>query len=394
MHVGVFFGGRSPEHDISVVTGLQVVNALDPALFEITPVYLSPQGAWFIGDALRDRATYIPGPKELETLTEVALHFGAGRQKPQLSPVSTTNRAGSVKLDFAIPSFHGLQGEDGCVQGLFELANLPYSGMRVMASAILMDKIMTKTALQDLDIPILSAYEVFRPAKGLIVLKSELEAQLPDLEFPYILKPRNLGSSIGVAKVNDYQELADALPEVFRFDVCGILERFVPNLIEYNVSVSRLDGEVRTSAIERPKSASELLDFKAKYLSGGDGGGLKQPGQSSQGMLSLTRDINPLLPEALERGIERSAKLAFERFLGSGAPRIDFLSNAQTGEFWLNEVNPCPGSFGYFLWEAATPPLLFSELLEKLIDEGLRLARRARLPDDPTPAEARLFKRR
>ncbi len=126
---------------------------------------------------------------------------------------------------------------------------------------------------------------------------------------------------------------------------------------------------------------------------GGKKGGAKSPGTASEGMLSLTRDINPEIDPALEANIRNWAAAAFRSIGGTGAPRIDFLGDAATGELWLNEVNPCPGSFGYFLWEAADPPFLFTELLTHLIEEAVREIRNSRLPADPTPREARLFKR-
>ena len=168
----------------------------------------------------------------------------------------------------------------------------------------------------------------------------------------------------------------------------------VPNLVEYNVSVCRVDGEILTSAIERPKHSSELLDFKEKYLSGANNGKVgKIPGQASVGLLSLTRDINPDLPQTMEHNIREWASRAFELVDGSGAPRVDFLCDAVSGEIWLNEINPCPGSFGYFLWEAAEHAIPFAKLVEQLIMEGFTLRDKARLPSDPTPEEARLFKR-
>jgi D-alanine-D-alanine ligase len=393
--VGVFFGGRSPEHDISVVTGLQVTAALDPSLFETIPVYISTNGRWYTGDALLDRNSYLPKGSTLEKLTHVTLSLGTGGQATLLPVDPKNKKAKPIPLDFAIPAFHGVQGEDGCIQGAFEMAGLPYSGMRVLAAAAFMDKLTTKELLRDEGIPLLPTININRPERGLLVLPEELQKIVGDLVFPCILKPRNLGSSIGVAKCDTMQELADSLPEVFRFDKAAIVEPFVPNLVEYNVSVARIGGETRTSAIERPKHSSELLDFKTKYLSSGGGtkGGTKQLGRPSEGMLSLTRDINPELPGGMSENIRTWARKTFDHLGASGAPRIDFLSNSKTGEVWLNEVNPLPGSFAYFLWEAATPSVAFTDLMEHFIREGEELHRRSRLPDDPTPTNARLFTR-
>ncbi len=167
------------------------------------------------------------------------------------------------------------------------------------------------------------------------------------------------------------------------------------NLVEYNVAVRNGKDEIKTSAVERPKSDRELLDFKAKYLAGGAGSksGSKQPGAISQGMLSLTRELNPAMPSELEGRIREWSTVCFKSVYGTGAPRIDFLCNSKTGEVWLNEVNPCPGSFGYFLWEASAEPLLFSELLSTLIDEAFAAHRLIQLPPDPTQSDSRLFPR-
>jgi D-alanine-D-alanine ligase len=156
----------------------------------------------------------------------------------------------------------------------------------------------------------------------------------------------------------------------------------------------RVGGQLRHSAIERPRRAEELLDFRQKYLPGGNGKtGIKGDAGDSQGMLSLTRDINPPLPAGLAADLRRWATAALEAVDGTGAPRIDFYCDEQTGETWLNEVNPCPGSFAYFLWEAAESPIGFTALLSMLIDEALARHREGRLPDDPVPPEARLLRR-
>ena len=271
---------------------------------------------------------------------------------------------------------------------------------RTMASAVLMDKVATKRILAGADIPQLPYCEIRRTREGMLITAAELAPIVGDLKAPWIIKPSHLGSSIGVAKVATLEELADVLPGIFKYDTSAILEPFVDNMVEYNVAVSRMTGALTTSAIERPKRTDELLNFKEKYLSGDGGkktaskGGVKSPGQqASEGMLSLTRELTPNI-EPLADAIRRWAGRAFDQVAGTGAPRIDFIGNEETGELWLNEVNPCPGSFGYVLWEAAAEPLLFSEMLDKLIQEALFEHVRARLPQDPTPEDARLFTRR
>lgn len=398
--VAVFFGGRSPEHDVSVVTGLQVLSAIDESAYDAFPVYIAPDGEWHIGDVLRDRANYLLSEENLKKTIAVALDPKAekgGRLIPKAFGLFSKPKP--IDFDIAMPCFHGLYGEDGNIQGVFELANIPYTGMRTMASAVLMDKAATKRLLQSSGIPVLDYAVIKRPEKGTLPPQEEIIKQTESLKFPCIIKPVHLGSSIGVAKVNSVEEVRATLPVIFEYDNAAILEPFVENLVEYNVAISKAFGEVKTSAIERPKTTDELLDFKQKYLSGGDNktgkkmGGTKQVGAISEGMLSLTRELNPDLDQKSVDAIKAYAQTMFEALDGTGAPRIDFIGNAKTGEVWLNEVNPIPGSFGYFLWEAAKDSILFTDFLNGLLEEALNENRKRFLPKDPVPKDARLLKR-
>lgn len=394
LRVAVFFGGRSPEHDVSVITGLQALHAIDQQRFLAFPVYVSPRDQWFIGEQLAHRRNYLPDARLVADLTEVTLSLGEpgrGVLAPKRSGLFA--RRAAREFDVALLAFHGLGGEDGQMQGLFEVANLPYTGMRTLASSVFMDKVATKRLLRGRDIPLLPYAVVPRPDTGLPAADA-LEKLTRGIGFPCIVKPVHLGSSIGVGRAENIDDIRALLPIIFRLDAQALIEPFVPNLVEYNLAVMRAGGVVRTSAIERPKRVEELLDFRQKYLSGHDGkGGVKGDAGDSQGMLSLTRDINPLLPDGLAGKLRAWASDAFIAADGTGAPRIDFYCNEVTSEVWLNEVNPCPGSFGYFLWEAAEPPLGFTGLLSLLIDEALARNRAAQLPDDPVPPDARLLRR-
>jgi D-alanine-D-alanine ligase len=393
--VAVLFGGRSPEHDVSIVTGLQALEAIDSARYEAFAVYVSPQGEWLYGEALAWRNTYLPDGAVRQGLDSVTLDLNAqGRGVLLPRDGGLFRRPRPIVFDVALLAFHGTHGEDGGMQGLFEVANVPYTGMRTLASAVLMDKAATKRLLGAADIPLLPHVTLTRPQEGLMAPRAAVEAALGTAPFPAIVKPNHLGSSIGVAKVNDIEELLAVLPQIFKLDPVVIVEPYVSPLVEYNVAVSAVAGTLRSSAIECPKRVEELLDFKQKYLSGGGHKSqTKQPGQMSQGMLSLTRDLNPKLPAKLEHRIRGCAERAFVAVGGTGAPRIDFLCNSQSGEIWLNEINPCPGSFGFFLWEAVEPPILFTHFLTALIDEALAQHRLAQLPADPVPHAARLFRR-
>jgi D-alanine-D-alanine ligase len=399
--VAVIFGGRSPEHDVSIKTGLQALYALDSRCYEGFPVYIGLDGRWWVGEPLRDEANYLPSEALRRSLTEVRLAPAAAGQGGHLVAQHAGgwwSRPRTWSFDVALLALHGLNGEDGRLQGLLEFYNVPYTGMRALPSAVLMDKAMTKRMLADSGIAVLPCALIDRPPTGLMPAEDVLRESLAGLPFPLIVKPNHLGSSIGVARVESIDQLRAVLPTIFKLDTQAVVERCVPNLVEYNLAVMRRGGQIHTSAIERPKSSGELLDFKQKYLSGaGKAGGTKtggsKGGRASEGMLSLTREINPALPESTQATLRQWARECFARVGGTGAPRIDFLCDAQTGEFWLNEVNPCPGSFGFFLWEAAAARLDFPDLLGTLIDEAVHAQRLIELPADPTVPEARLFGR-
>lgn len=396
--IAVFFGGRSPEHDVSVVTGLQVLQAIDQTKYNAFPVYITTDGRWMTGDALRERKNYIPDRTLMNSLTEVTIDVSAsGAAGGVLIPKKKGLFGGAkeITFDVAIPAFHGLIGEDGNLQGLFQTAKVPYTGMRTMGSAVTMDKGLAKRVMQSLGIPTLPFAILNRPDEGFSMAEDKIAEGLKDLKYPVCVKPCNLGSSIGVAKCKSAGEVSACLPNIFKYDVAAIVEPFVENLVEYNVAVAKMNGKIVTSAIERPKNTEELLDFKQKYLSGSDQNktGQKNPGEISQGMLSLTRELNPDLEQAKADGIRKNAETLFDALGGTGAPRIDFIGNAKSGEIWMNEINPCPGSFGYFLWEAAEDSVLFTNLLTHLIEEARSQAKRMAMPADPVPMDARLHRR-
>src|SRR5581483_4748331 len=209
--VAVLFGGRSPEHDVSIVTGLQALEALDQDRFSSFPVYVATDGKWFVGDALRQRGSYLPKETVLKTLEGVTLDLwpsvnGVGRLVPLKAPTLFA-KPKPVEFDVALLAFHGLFGEDGRAQGLFELANVLYTGMRTLASSVCMDKAATKHMLGGTGIRLLPDVVIERPSSGLLPAAQDIERSLRDLRFPLIVKPLHLGSSIGVARAATMDEV-------------------------------------------------------------------------------------------------------------------------------------------------------------------------------------------
>lgn len=406
--VALFYGGPSPEHDVSVITALQVMHAIDQQRFEVLLVYISPDGRWFVGDALKDRANYVFDVESIKQLTPVTLDVNradAMKRAGRLRSISGGLFGGAGKIvaefDVVIPAFHGLYGEDGHFQGLMEFAGIPYAGMRGAACSLLMDKVATKRVLKALSIDALPFAYVNKPGDAIYVDEAVIQERMKasGIDFPCIVKPVHLGSSIGVAKCDNAEEVSASLGAIFKMDQQALIEPYVDPLLELNVAVAKIEGQICLSAIERPKATEELLDFKQKYMSGGGQktglkSGEKQAGALSQGMLSLTRELNPDVAADILDKIQKWSEVLFDSIGGTGAPRIDYILNGDTGQIWLNEVNPFPGSSGYFLWEAReSSPLLFSELMDHLIDEAFTEHKKCRLPKDPVPRDARLLKR-
>ncbi len=382
--IAVIFGGRSVEHDVSVLSGLQFLEALDPGKYQGLPVYVDPLGQWWTGDALTKRAHYPIKGDAQKDLQQIMLDLAtpaAGR--PQLLAFNKGlmgEKRTAIPFDLMVPAIHGSNGEDGTLQGMLDFAGIPYAGCRSLGSSATMDKLFAKAIARANGLNVLPELALARPEKGAFidpdVLKGQLENTFGEIAFPYIVKPCNLGSSVGVGKADDMDGLVAALMSAFRLDSSVLVEPFVDNLVEYNVAVRKdRDGTTVTSAIERPLREAEVLDFKNKYLAGGTPGGPKLDSGPSEGMASLNRELNPeSLTDTQDTFIRTTASRIFDALSLAGSVRIDFLSDGESGDIWLNEVNTIPGSFAYFLWEAAERPLSFLALTDAVIEEGFRLS--------------------
>ena len=379
LRVAVLFGGASQEHDVSVVSAQQLMDAADVRRIEVVPVYVDFENRFFTAPFLRDVSRFRPRPVGAE---EVLFRWS------ERGPVMRKMKSGEeTPIDAALPVFHGPFGEDGRIQSYFELIGIPCTGFSSGSSAMAMRKDATKALVRLAGVNVLD--HVTANARRLENAESLTREVERKLGFPVIVKPANLGSSIGVGLAKTREELPALVAYVLAQDNLAVIEPQVRNLVEYNIAMRWDDGEVLFSAIERPKSGAELLDFKEKYLS--SGGGTKGAFLPSEGMLSLTRDINPDIPAELRDRIHDYARRAFIALGHRGAPRIDFMSNRETGELWFNEINAIPGSYGFFLWEAAEQPLLFPELVSHLVDEAL--ADSVKKFTDPVPQGAYLLPR-
>ncbi len=373
--VAVVFGGPSYEHDVSILSGLQAAEALDPLRYDIMPIYISKSGEWLTGSALLARDFYpLDGRKDRDLIPITPLH--SDYESVGRCCFQSKNQYGLLRqhkyfyADIVFPILHGDIGENGAVQGLFEVLGFPYVGCRVLASAISMSKSTTKQICHSLGIPTVPGQVISLHYHNDLTLE-RLKQKFDGEGFPYCVKPNHLGSSVGVYRANNWQELSDKLYVVAQLDTQAIVESFIPNLVEYNISVTHVFGEIQVSAIERPLRVENILAFKDKYLSEDMSSKLYHNKQTA-----LFTDNRVFHPPELNIEQRQSicdwARMFFSKINGLGVCRIDFLSNEQTGELWFNEINPIPGSLAFYLWEAANPPVSFSELLSGMIQEGMQ----------------------
>jgi D-alanine-D-alanine ligase len=368
MRVGVVFGGRSVEHDVSIITGLQACEVLD-ARHEPVPLYIDRQGRWFAGDSLRDIETYRTDTLDAEP---VVFDIGSGRLRPQPAEQrrGMFGRGGGGSLqeqhvDVIIPATHGTQGEDGCLQGALELADVPYGGPTLEAAVLAMNKAVTKSMLRAAQIPVL---------EDLTLRRSEYERQGPEaiiakvrarFGLPVYAKPASLGSSVGVSRCTDEAQLADALQLAFELDRVALVEPAIEGGKEINCAVlGRPGAELRVSACEQPIASADFLSFEDKYMRDGGKGG-KGEAMKSEGMSSADRIIPAPISDELTASVEELSRRTFEVLGCTGVARVDLLLDAQDRLF-VNEPNTIPGSFSFYLWEPVG--LSFPDLLDELID--------------------------
>jgi len=357
--VGVFFGGQSPEHEVSVISGLQTAAALDTDKFEVTPVYVSKSGHWYTGENLLEVKRYADLDAVMAAATEISLAPGPGTT---LSLCSRSTKRFSAPqewhIDVAFLVFHGGAGENGAVQGLCESLGVPYTGSDVLSSALGMNKVRSKAICQASGIPVVKWTEVWESAWAGSE-ESELDRIEKEIGFPAIVKPVRLGSSIGIARVENREDLDGAIEEALRYDVSVLVEMLVSDLREINCSVMGNRDSCQVSLLEEPTSSGEVLSFQDKYMQS------SASSKTPTAMASLSRLIPAPVTEEVATKISRMAETIFKALDCSGVVRIDFLMDRGSSEIWFNEINTIPGSLSFYLWEPTG--LSFIELVERLI---------------------------
>ena len=353
----VFFGGRSVEHEVSIITALQAINKIDSSKYEIIPVYIDKKGDWYTGNMLLDIEIY----RDIDLLKryakEVVLYkkddrFVLQNKKGLFKPIVTD-------VDLAFPIMHGTNGEDGTLQGYLETIGIPYCESDVYSCVLGQDKVFQKQILKENGVEVVK-YKWFFDKEYLA--DSDKVINSIKIDYPVIVKPATLGSSVGIGIAHNEIELRECINNAILYDKKVLVEEMVQNLKEVNISVLGNTENVELSVIEEVGSKNELLTYEDKYVGGGKGSKVK-------GIVNAKRKIPADIPEKLEKEVRKQAIDTFRALNMNGVVRIDFLIDTKNEKVYVNEVNTIPGSLSFYLWEKTGKE--YPELLDDIINLGI-----------------------
>lgn len=362
-NIGVFFGGRSTEHEISVISASQAMSAINRDRYDVTPIYISKKGKWYTGNALLEIANYKDIPVLLEKCEEVYMEpvyddYNLYRRKKSMFGSSIV-----TKLDVVIPVLHGSNGEDGIFEGVLESIGIPFAGCNTLSSANGMDKITMKMILQACDIPVVD-YVWFTDKEWFSRREQLVEKIESKIGYPVIVKPANLGSSVGIGRATNRAELIDKVDDAEKYSTRIIVEDMVEELQEINCSVLGDCDDYQTSVLEEPIKSGEILSYEDKYMGGTKG---------AKGMQASQKRIPAELPESETKRIQYLAGETFRVLSCHGVSRVDVIVDRKTRDIYVNEINTIPGSLSFYLWEATGVP--FQKLMDRLVALAIKRKR-------------------
>ncbi len=367
LKVAVLFGGKSTEHEISIISAIQAIGSINSEKYEVIPVYITKNSDYYVGEDIGKIEEYTHIPELLKKSTQVIWVKEGDKVFLTRYPFKKFGNNTVTQVDLAFPIVHGTNVEDGTLQGFLATLGLPVVGCDVLSSAVGMNKYVMKTVLKDNGIPVLDCkcftWKDYEDVDGLV---SKIEE---GFSYPVIVKPLNLGSSIGIKLAKDREGLIEALDLGFEFSRKILVERAITELKEINCSVLGDYEKAEASECEEPVNGEDILTFEDKYIGGSKAAkGAKTGG--SKGMASLKRKIPAdITPEMRDR-IRKMAVDAFICLGCSGVSRIDFMIDKSTNEVYLNEINTIPGSLAFYLWEPLG--VKYEELLDRMIELALK----------------------
>ena len=343
--VGVIFGGDTVEHEVSIISALQAMENIDEEKYEIVPIYISKDRHFYTGAALRDMDTF----KYFDNMKKFVKEVTICRKDKDivLQKVKGIFGRNVNTIDVAFPIVHGKGVEDGSLAGFLETLGLPVVGPSVLGAALGQDKVVLKQVLEANNIKTPKYVWFYDYEYGMN--KDEILNKVETLGYPVIVKPANLGSTIGIGVAHNNTELQKAIDEALEYEKKIVVEEMVPNLLELNCAVCGNYEYSETSLVAEMKMKHELLTFEDKYLGGGKKGmkGSKAPNSMSTSEFEVPANI----PEEMTNKIYEISKQVFRALNLKGVCRIDYLVNKETNEIYVNEPNTIPGSLAFYLYE-------------------------------------------
>ncbi len=376
--LGIFFGGKSVEHEISIITMNQAINSINLDKYEIVPIYIAKNGAMYTGDDLLDLYSFKDMDVLLKRCYKVAVVNDGKTVNVVRYPTPLIGKKVINTIDVAFPIVHGTNAEDGTMAGFLNLLDIPYVGPDIVSSGVGMDKTLQKKILRESGISVVDYHSFY----SMEYMKDDdriLKEIHDKLSYPMIVKPANLGSSVGIKKVNDKVELQDAIENAMDFSDRIIVEKAVENLKEVNCSVIGNYADSKASVCEEPFFSDEILSYMDKYVGNGNSkggtiGGKTGPSKSNGSKSNFGDIAGKKLPADISKEmtekVQNTAKEVFKILGCSGVSRIDFLIDTKTDKLYVNEINTIPGALSYYLWEASG--LSFEKELDEIIDIAIK----------------------
>jgi len=352
--IGVFFGSRSPEHDISIITGELIIGGLKGLGYKVVPVYLSKEGVWYINEKLGNLSFFQKDIWDFKNWQQYYLDLEESKEKIVLVKKGVFKK--KVVIDLAFPAFHGKYGEDGTIQGLWEIFNIPYVGCDVSSCALAKDKILTKLIYKANSIET-TEFVWFYNFEWQNQKEKILKEINQKLIFPLFVKPARLGSSIGIKKVKNQKELEEAIEVALHYDEKVLVENGIEKVRDLTCAVLGNFDNPFPTLVQESLYDVDFFSFEDKYLK--EGGA--QTGKAKNRII-----IPAEVPKEISTKIQELSKKIFKIFGCSGIARIDFLYSEKENKIYANEINPLPGTLYHHLFKKSGIEL--SELLEKLIN--------------------------
>ncbi len=343
-NIAVIFGGESVEHDVSIISGMQVVENIDSNKFTVYPIYIDKNGQWYNDKKLFDINTYKQFEKKSSKIKKTY-------------PSNTPKDKFFNNLDCAVICCHGNYGENGTLQGLLDHLKIPYTSSGTLGSSSGMDKIVMKQIFKGLELPVLP-FKWFE-SKGWLSNRNSIISMIEELTYPVIVKPSNLGSSIGIGIAGDQTALVNAIETALCYDQRIIVEKAIESARDINCSAMKRSEEIITSPTEEPVKIETLLSFSDKYLRN----------RSKSGMKGMSRKMPADIPERTAEDVAIYTKKIYRVMDCNGIVRVDYLYDDKNKNIFVNEINTIPGSLSFYMWEQTG--ISFQELIEIIIEESI-----------------------